>query len=618
MLKDLSSDNLAKRSSKELAPGSDLDVQAPKSSTPLQTGAKPSSQFAPQNETSASIRSPKTGATATQTIKNHLGESAILVLQEGDISEDASLDALAYDLSELEDEPWQKRLEDMMLFMGTAPQALQREIPSLALLTSQLQNIEPESIPTVLAESPLIQNLMASADSEAVVEQIKPLGLWLDEMGWAPEGLVIKDPIAFQDLMNTPVTLKDVMETLQVDVDRVLKEADILRETLPMDGASPYIVRALRIQAEARPVSVPEKLKNLSEGAEIEGRDLEMLALLGGSTLGREPQTLVKDQAVPSKGADIQAKPAATIGELIASMVSPAPLAPSPDGFLIGPRSENLFQKMEMTSGETFRFDEEGLDTSPTFRENRQNWLENLQASQLQTDLIETKAVEPTYGTFDSEALSPQLAEVLTPEASGFSTDQESSEDLHDEREAGTSSSPAFVGQTKAQNPFEVDGTETPKTQRSYPEQKAVFEKTQMLVKEGGGAMRIDIGNKDTGPIDLAVEVNNGKVEVKISADSPEARQLLAQDLPRLRESLQNQNLNLSKVEIGLFGGSSWTSADGRSSREESSQSSQTEEISSVSSHSTRKTARSYSRVSSTSDFQPGATREGGGIKVRV
>ncbi|MES2746221.1 MAG: flagellar hook-length control protein FliK, partial [Bdellovibrionota bacterium] len=251
-------------------------------------------------------------------------------------------------------------------------------------------------------------------------------------------------------------------------------------------------------------------------------------------------------------------------------------------------------------------------------RENRQDWLENIQAFQLQSEGVDTKTMSDSTRAFNPEVILERMGEASLAGFAESSGENEQGDEFLGEREGEAPSAPHSSGTNKSQNTFDLGTAETQKAQPTHPVQKAVFENAEMLVKDGGGAIRIDIGNNETGKIDLAVEVKDGKVEVKISADSPEARQLIAQDLPRLKEQLQNQNLNLSKVEVGLSGGSSWTSSDGRSSREESSQSAQSEELLGVNGRPGRKTSRSYSRSSNTAEVQPGVIREGGGIKVRV
>lgn len=84
---------------------------------------------------------------------------------------------------------------------------------------------------------------------------------------------------------------------------------------------------------------------------------------------------------------------------------------------------------------------------------------------------------------------------------------------------------------------------------------KHVADKASMLVKNGGGSIRVDIGTPETGKIDLAISVVNDQVHMRIVTASDKAREILGQDLDKLRTSLSDQNLRLVKVEVGTDSG---------------------------------------------------------------
>lgn len=84
-----------------------------------------------------------------------------------------------------------------------------------------------------------------------------------------------------------------------------------------------------------------------------------------------------------------------------------------------------------------------------------------------------------------------------------------------------------------------------------------VFDKAHMMVREGGGSMRVDLPTP-WGKVDVAVKVDNGNVQVRMLSDSPQVRDALNQDLSRLRDSLAGQNLSLGSVEVGVGGGNAW------------------------------------------------------------
>jgi flagellar hook-length control protein FliK len=79
-----------------------------------------------------------------------------------------------------------------------------------------------------------------------------------------------------------------------------------------------------------------------------------------------------------------------------------------------------------------------------------------------------------------------------------------------------------------------------------------VIDRARMMVKEGGGQVILDLGTKELGKLELAMNVNNNKVELKILAASDQVRELLSQDIGTLRESLAIEDLNLSEVEVGV------------------------------------------------------------------
>jgi flagellar hook-length control protein FliK len=543
----------------------------------------------------------------------------ILVIQPEDLpsAEQAALGTVALDQTTDGDEPWEKRLEDMLSFMGINPSTLQQDLPSLAILTGQLQFVEPEAIPSTLAESPMLGNVLASADPAAIVEEVKPLGMWLDDLGWSPDGLVVKDPEAFQELMNTPVSLKDLMKTFEVDPDKIVAQAKALQESLPKEGAAGLIAQATTMRSDK---SLPQHAakKPAANPATENSMDAEFLtAILSAASMqGAMPAKAGETLSAPKP--EHKASPAASLDQMLAALAGPAMnsgMEGMPKAMLT---NQNPFQAMEMRATETFTFDAESLDDSPVMsRADSRDWLENLQAFTLQTDAAsEMPSAEKGKG-FDPSLILERLSEVTLGAAGDFQ-DSEGEGDSSFLDKGSDEGIPNFTAPTahKAAQTFEIETPVVAKNEAPQQMNKAVFDNASMLVKEGGGAMRIDIGNKELGAIDLAVEVKDNQVDIKIVAASAHAREILATELPKLKENLQNQNLNLSKVEIGLNGGSSWTSSDGRSSQRESS--SQREESFGVAGTGSRKSSRSYRQVSSTQNLQPQVIQDGGSIKVRV
>ena len=82
-----------------------------------------------------------------------------------------------------------------------------------------------------------------------------------------------------------------------------------------------------------------------------------------------------------------------------------------------------------------------------------------------------------------------------------------------------------------------------------------LVDKAQMVVKEGGGSVRIDLGSPEMGRLELAVNLNQDRVDLRIVTASEHIRDMLSREMPKLRESLAVQNLNLGSVEVGVGGG---------------------------------------------------------------
>ncbi len=604
------------------------DDKAAKSNTLVvkKSAAAPS---APKNDGDASAEASNT-ALDDKSPKKTFNDNAAKAVNTATDAKDAN-----------QPESWEKRLEDMLQFMGLQPSAMPRMMPALAILTGQLQDVEPEAIPSTLAQSPMLNNVLAADDPASVVEEVKPLGEWLNDMGWTPDTVKVQDPAAFQALMATPVSLKDVMRSFDVDVDRVVTEARIMQDTLPLEGATPYIERATRLRAsEGLMTNAPKaekagatKASALDAAAKGDENPMELEFL--GMLMNRGNDTQIssfnagKDagdglSATSLKSLKDSGRPLTTVDQFLMDASSIAGQMPNADGLpKVRTTSENPFQTMDLRAAETFTFKPDLLRADgASARPEPRDWLEGIHSFQLQSD-AEAQIGEGSK-PLDSQAFfEPLQSFAVQAEQGGF---QGSSSDGESENGALEQGNHDFlhVNHSQHTNHAQGAGFDLGAPEAAVPPQAAkemvkhVFDNSTMLVEKGGGAIRLDIGNKELGAIDLAIEVKDNRVDIKIAAASPHAREILATELPKLKESLQSQNLNLSKVEIGLTGGSSWTSSDGRSSQREAS--SQTEEISSVGgTTSTRKSSRTYRQSHNTQNLQPDASgAPSGSIHVRV
>ncbi len=82
-----------------------------------------------------------------------------------------------------------------------------------------------------------------------------------------------------------------------------------------------------------------------------------------------------------------------------------------------------------------------------------------------------------------------------------------------------------------------------------------IVDRAATLSKEGGGIVRIDVGNAEIGRLELAVRMtSDDRVDLRILTSSDRVRDLMAAELGRLRDALGVQQVQLGKVEVGVNG----------------------------------------------------------------
>ncbi|MCX6127361.1 MAG: flagellar hook-length control protein FliK, partial [Proteobacteria bacterium] len=102
-----------------------------------------------------------------------------------------------------------------------------------------------------------------------------------------------------------------------------------------------------------------------------------------------------------------------------------------------------------------------------------------------------------------------------------------------------------------------------------------ILQHASLLLKDGGGSMRMDIHTPNLGKIDLAINLNNNQLDVRILTASDQSRDMINRELTGLRDGLGQQGISLRTVEIGNanqssqhFGGN--TFAQGRQGQQTS------------------------------------------------
>lgn len=541
--------------------------------------------------------------------------------------------------------------------------------PALALLTGQLQRIVPSQMPELLASSQLMQNMLATADLAQLFHQAIPLDAALKSLGLGQNPLA--SMVQAQGMGDQMTSLHETLNALGFDVERIKQEGTLLQQTLPLEGLQPYMLRSAKLRAQSSQDEIDQGLAAVAAGVLPQAAlpDLKLakaqdsleLSLGSVDKIGVSSERSNSAAGLESLGlmpsessefslpllAQVFAAPEKTLDPTTSFASEPLPLAreqaPLPELSLLDSFGrEIVLPQVQLAASDPFAAMGEQLSqldprafTLTQLESREQADPEQVQIEDIrqlfapswaQGDMIDSQASQTSMPEVSFDSLQgPDLASLSIPE--GVGDDLGSSAGDQNRREFSSSQGGAgetFTGlgatmpSKETTSAFTLQNSPAPAAPTPSKEfVQNVFDKASMMLKEGGGSIRLDLGSESLGSLDLALDIKDKTVELRIIASSPQARELLAQELPKLRDSLLQQNLNLDKVEIGLNQGSAWSqsSRDGRSSQGQSQEFFQQSRTRGVGGRSGE--VRSYRQVTQTSETRPNPLHNGS-IQVRV
>lgn len=86
---------------------------------------------------------------------------------------------------------------------------------------------------------------------------------------------------------------------------------------------------------------------------------------------------------------------------------------------------------------------------------------------------------------------------------------------------------------------------------------KSLMNQAQYLVKRGGGEVKVEMTPEGMGKIHLRVQLQDGKVNLQMSADTPEAKKTIESGLAELKTSLAAHKLSVDHVKVDVVSGPS-------------------------------------------------------------
>lgn len=577
-----------------------------------------------------------------------------------------------------DEKPLATQLQSLGFLLGGRDPLIEAS-PALALLNGKLAQIVPSEIPELIATDGLLQGILASPDIAQFFGQevslnsaLATLGLDETELGQLVEA---------SGMGEQTTSLGETLNALGFDVNRVQREGTLLQQTLPLEGLQPYMLRAAKLRAQEpdereqslagiagilpqinrreilsaaqlpqNNAASPEALLKVAKTAE----PLSQLDLSGMSdaSIDRDfdgnpilPADLARDatfnlnsagledfgqgpsaapsQAPPPTEPTMSLRTEPSLRDLVqnpSSLLPQARLSPIDPFALVGEQMSTMDK--QMVNFADAPLDEAAADEAQV-QDITQLFAPELAQNSMNLDSNVAPKPRPAFALDSLQGLEPQLAiasEVLS-ERSGQGTEDGGNQESGFQNGSGENFAHLASSHQNKEN-IGITGfsvRDNPSVAPQLPKEmvQKVFDNASMMLKEGGGSIRIDLGSETLGTIDLALDIKDKTVELRIIASSPQARELLAQELPKLRDSLLQQNLNLDKVEIGLNQGSAWSqsSRDGRSSqgqRQEFFEQSRTRGVGGRGSE-----VRSYRQITQVNDVRPNPLHTGS-IQVRV
>jgi hypothetical protein len=540
------------------------------------------------------------------------------------------------------------------------------QIPGLVAQSPLLQSIlsQTETADVLQTAMPLEQNLQLLG--------LSPQALQAKNAG--PISLA-----GIEGQMQEPlVTLEETLQALGFDTRRIMQEGDLLKNNLGLDGLQSYMQRAERMQSslglpvqwptlspDQTIITVPQKAQVAAAAAQ--GLDPALMAHLsrlnpkGPSPLEPiqlwtqnpdsaelMPLTVLDDGSAPFFINPLEAgvetwDPFATPAEpkADASLSSTPTMDEVPLVMNVLPRVPTAVQDPFMAMAQ--RWNTETLQTlRPEDFVSRESAeitadLKTAAAQPLRSldDLLNSQFIQaPDFANrMDASNLPASDASPFDMSALGLAFQETGSQGEDQGGDlSGRNQNQSFMNQdngsvfTPGNSPaasnkaFSIEtaaAPQTPSAPVSHQQLQDILDKSSMLIKDGGGSIRLDLGSKEMGPLDLALDIKDKTVELRIVTHSDQAREALVQELPKLRESLQNQNLNLEKVEIGLSYSSAWSQSSGNGQQNREQFFENTSESNSRGPGGIRSTSRSY-RQSFVSAPETRVPLHNGLIQVRV
>ena len=106
----------------------------------------------------------------------------------------------------------------------------------------------------------------------------------------------------------------------------------------------------------------------------------------------------------------------------------------------------------------------------------------------------------------------------------------------------------------EAEGVFSDKLANAPKTHNASPIAAKILGHAQMMLKNGGGTMSVNVEAPGIGKVDVAINLINNQLDIRIITASDQARDMISREITGLRDGLTQQGINLRGLEVGKAG----------------------------------------------------------------
>ncbi|MNJ93209.1 Flagellar hook-length control protein FliK [compost metagenome] len=419
------------------------------------------------------------------------------------------------------------------------------EIPSTRLVDA-MANLDDEQLilsPDDTAEAVVDQLGLSEADSERAQAMYAGLLTQLKHLEQAPEMPAQKVlPSSFGMAPNEAQLRSEAALNRRgaagASVDRLNQQfwmknpgANTQTPVTGFDKMSGDIAQRMMMDEASFAESAPEVATFQAPQAQAELPELPP-HLLGQMNESLSPQLLA---ALAAKHAAAPQEQSRDVAEMSAEAV---------------PGLEDFDPAMETPVGENKQIGKpmaENATVTGKMSQEQQFSQQNSQSQMSYSQNFGEKAMSPEKGAAQSE---------LTAKAADFKQTMTGLEGLH-------SSSPKLdaLKLDQAMPVAAAPGQQGPTPAQQEATVKSLMNQAQYLVKKGGGEVKVEMTPEGMGKIHLRVQLQDGKVNLQMSADTPEAKKTIESGLAELKTSLAAHKLSVDHVKVDVVSGPSTDTA---------------------------------------------------------